>query len=290
MNINRIESNKDKWPISILCKDHVINPKGVIQIIHDIGKYKEYYLEMAEYFNKQGYIVVIHDQRGHGQSVIDVNDLGYFGKLGASYLIDDIYQVNQWIKGQYSHLPVILLGHGIGCIEIMNYLKLYDHTISGVIMYQSPSKNRLANIDKTIVYLLTKIKGKYYRSQRMFSLFYRPYKKNITTKHKWTYQNDSTIDKHVPTLIGVYHLFSLMDNAYDKNSWHGIFQVPIHFVSSIGCPYQKNVTSFFLQQKFLYQIGYHQITQWLDSCDNQQQMGQSSYENVMQWMDTIIDA
>lgn len=43
--------------------------KGIIQIVHGMSEHKERYEPFMEYMASLGYMTVIHDHRGHGQSV-----------------------------------------------------------------------------------------------------------------------------------------------------------------------------------------------------------------------------
>ena len=51
--------------------------KGVIQLVHGMSEHKERYEPFMEYMASLGYVAVIHDHRGHGQSVRSGDDLGY---------------------------------------------------------------------------------------------------------------------------------------------------------------------------------------------------------------------
>ena len=59
------------------------SPKAIVQIVHGMCEYKERYLDFINFLNKNGYIVIIHDLRGHGKSILTKDDLGYFYQDGA---------------------------------------------------------------------------------------------------------------------------------------------------------------------------------------------------------------
>ena len=55
------------------------NPcKGIVQFAHGMCEHKERYLPFMEFLSSNGYVCVINDHRGHGESVIESEDLGYF--------------------------------------------------------------------------------------------------------------------------------------------------------------------------------------------------------------------
>ena len=61
-------------------------------------EHKERYLDFIEYLNDCGYVVIIHDHRGHGKSVLDETDLGYFYGEGARAIVEDVHQLTNYIK------------------------------------------------------------------------------------------------------------------------------------------------------------------------------------------------
>ena len=50
---------------------------GVIQLIHGMLEYIDRYSEFAEFLTQNGFIVVGHDQLGHGKSVDSEKEYGF---------------------------------------------------------------------------------------------------------------------------------------------------------------------------------------------------------------------
>lgn len=74
------------------------NAKGVVQLVHGMCEYKERYENFAEFLTDHGYIVFSHDHRGHGKSVKNEEDLGYFGDKKGRAIVDDTAIVTDEIK------------------------------------------------------------------------------------------------------------------------------------------------------------------------------------------------
>ena len=92
-------------------------PHGVVQIVHGMSEHKERYLDFMTFLAKNGWIAVIHDNRGHGKSVKTKEDLGYFYEGGHEALVEDIEQVRAFVEeGLYEELPYVLLGHSMGSL------------------------------------------------------------------------------------------------------------------------------------------------------------------------------
>ena len=43
--------------------------KGIVQLVHGMSEHKERYIDFMKYLAENGYITVIHDNRGHGESI-----------------------------------------------------------------------------------------------------------------------------------------------------------------------------------------------------------------------------
>ncbi len=54
-------------------------PKAVLQISHGVTEHMLRYEELAEYFTRQGYVVVGNDHLGHGTSIAEGAKPMYFG-------------------------------------------------------------------------------------------------------------------------------------------------------------------------------------------------------------------
>lgn len=61
--------------------------KGVVQITHGMAEHSNRYGRFAVELCKNGYAVFICDLLGHGNSVSDDSELGYFGENGVESLL-----------------------------------------------------------------------------------------------------------------------------------------------------------------------------------------------------------
>ena len=88
----------------------------------------------------------MHDHRGHGKSVRQQEDLGYFYNGKEKAIVEDLHQITLWIKEEYPNLPVYLLGHSMGTLVARNYIKKYDNEIKKLILTGPPCKNPAVDI------------------------------------------------------------------------------------------------------------------------------------------------
>jgi len=92
------------------------NVNGVVQIVHGMNEYKERYFPFMDYLAEEGFITVIHDNRGHGKSICSPDDLGFMYRAGGKGFVSDIAQLNGIIKKRFPELPLFLIGHSMGTV------------------------------------------------------------------------------------------------------------------------------------------------------------------------------
>lgn len=108
-------------------------PVGILQMVHGMNEYKERYMSFMEYMAGKGYITLMHDNRGHGESVNSVWDIGYCYDAKEKGYIEDIYSVTCYIKKAFPGLPVVLYGHSMGSLGVRAYLRRHDDAIDGLV-------------------------------------------------------------------------------------------------------------------------------------------------------------
>lgn len=124
-----------------ICKpDAGVEVKGILQIVHGMTEHIGRYMDFAESLCSKGYIVAGCDLQGHGRS----NNLNYSGFLYVdSYedWLDNVETVRKYICGQYSELPIYILGFSLGSFVVrcipLERLDKYKGVILGGTGYNS---------------------------------------------------------------------------------------------------------------------------------------------------------
>lgn len=245
-----LESSSDNLPISMMAimpeKDTA--PAGILQLVHGMCEHKERYIPFMEYMAGQGFACFIHDHRGHGASVRDSGDLGYFYEGGVSGMIEDIRMITEEARRMFPGLPLVLFGHSMGSMAVRSFAKRYDDMISALIVCGSPSYNPAAGLGKTLASLFRKLRGDKYRPrmiQRMsFGSFGKKFRK-YGSPNAWicsdpeiveAYDNDPLCSFQF-TADGFENLFSLMLDAYSERGWKvSNPSLPVLFVSGADDP------------------------------------------------------
>ena len=216
--------------------------KGIIQILHGMCEYKERYEEFMRFFASHGYVAVCHDHRGHGDSVKDEADLGYFYDKTGKAIVDDAAQLTEFLKVEYPNLPVILFGHSMGSMVARCYLRDYDYLIDKAIICGSPSANPFCGAGIFLAKLISALRGDRHRSKLLAYLSTGKGAKRF--EHEgvgaWLTHDRNCIEKfyqnpkgkHKFTCNGYENLLCLMKTTYTKEGYQVRKpNLPIHFVS-----------------------------------------------------------
>ncbi|MCI8332434.1 MAG: alpha/beta hydrolase [Clostridiales bacterium] len=243
-------------------------PTGILQLVHGMAEHRERYFEVMDFFAGQGYVVIMHDHRGHGESVRSQRDYGFFYKNGASAMVEDTHQITLYVKQRFPGLAVVLLGHSMGSMVVRCYVRKYDDAIDGLIVCGSPSKNRMAGMGLALVKGMIKAKGAWHRSaliQKMAVGSLGRRFENEASENAWICSNAQVVQKYdqdprcgfVFTLNGFAALFELMMTTYQPNGWvmHNP-SLPILFIAGEDDPCIVSQTAFIKAVRFMRERGY----------------------------------
>lgn len=218
-----------------ITKIHVIKwipvetPVCIFQIIHGMAEYADRYDEFGSFLADKGFLVVANDQLGHGQSVTNQSDLGYFcEKDPSTVVVRDVHRLKKMMQEENPGIPYIILGHSMGSYILRNYLCEYGNGIQGAIVMgtgsQSPLTIKFA-LALTIVY--SKLKGSRYKSNFVNNLVMGAYNKkveNVKTLLDWLSRNEDNVKRYIAddkcgfifTVNGFHTLFKLVEGSQNK--------------------------------------------------------------------------
>ena len=167
--------------------------KGIVQISHGMTEHKERYEDFMSFLASNGYAAVTHDHRGHGASVNDGSDLGYFYTDDISAIRDDLHQVTLFIKGLFPDAPLWLFGHSMGSLVARCYLKKYDAELSGLILCGPPTRNPAAPLALLLARLSSLILGPDHRSRLIDHLAFSLFNKGYDVRNSWLSSDEENV-------------------------------------------------------------------------------------------------
>lgn len=280
---------------AIMTKPH--NPRGIVQISHGMCEHKERYLPFIKFLNDNGFACVIHDHRGHGKSIREYDDLGYFYENGANALVEDIYAVTQYAKNELPELPVFLLGHSMGSLGARCYLKDYDKEIAGLFVCGSPSNNPWGRFGNMFDDYLILAHGDHGRSVIVNNVFVNALQRNFrgeNLQNSWICSdpdvvheyNDDPLCSFSFTFNGYKALLELLASTYSDEGWNVKNpELPIRFLSGRDDPCIVNEKLFVSAAEHLKAKGYENVTYRL--FDNMRHEILNEKEKKIVWDDIL---
>lgn len=113
-------------------------PRGIVHINHGLAEHAARYARFAEFLARCGYHTYAHDHRGHGSTTSPDAPLGVFAwKDGRSKVLTDIAAVHDLIKREHPTLPLIVFGHSMGAIIVLNYLQRHSSHLKGAAIFNA---------------------------------------------------------------------------------------------------------------------------------------------------------
>ena len=113
----------------------------VIQVLHGLGEHAARYERFAHAAASRGYVVCVHDHRGHGPHT---EELGHFADdNGWHLLVADALLVQNFSRERFSDAPHVLLGHSMGSYIAQSFAMHYGDRLSALILSASTWTSRL---------------------------------------------------------------------------------------------------------------------------------------------------
>lgn len=118
------------------------NPKGIVHLVHGVAEHTGNYMDFAKFLNKNGYMVIMDDHRGHGKSISTAYPNGYM--IRGQELVDDELMVARYIKEAYPDLKYCMLGHSMGSMIARLFLRDNDKLLDKLIVMGTVPVNKLS--------------------------------------------------------------------------------------------------------------------------------------------------
>ena len=214
--------------------------KAVFQIAHGMAEHCNRYDDFASFLANAGIAVAISDHAGHGKSVTDDDNLGYFGESGGwDAFVDDHRTLTEIIKKEFPDVPVVFFGHSMGSFVAREYILRYgtDERIKAAIFCGTSGKNPASGIAIHLADAIMKIKGSKHRSEFINKMAFGPYNKKCEgrTPFDWLSTDTKQVDKYIAdkycgflfTAAGYKDLFTILTKVSAKDWYTKLPQLPI---------------------------------------------------------------
>lgn len=263
----KLNSKFDNLNLGVTIVTPESEPKGIVQISHGMSEHRKRYLGFMKFLAQNGYVSIINDHRGHGESIASENDLGYFYKNGHIGIVSDIHQVRNYIKDIYPNLSIVLLGHSMGSIVAREYIKKYND-IDKLILCGIPTENNSAKLGLKLCDAVSLFHGGKYRCEFINNLVLGAYNKGFKTENEWICSDKNVVNEYnndkncgfTFTLNGFKCLFKMLIDVYSPEGWNkGNLDLPILMLAGKSDPVIMTEHAFYKTKDFFRFLGYNNI-------------------------------
>ncbi len=269
--MQQLKANCDGLNLEVMTMAPDTPPKAVMVIHHGMCEHKERYTWFMKQMTEAGYACVIADMRGHGASVADKGDLGYFNGTGTRGVLLDLHQILYFARETFPDLPVILFGHSMGTLVVRDYIKAHDFGLAAVILCGAPCKNGAAGLACGLTKAMSVFPGARHRSTLLYNMALGSYDKAFRKERKqngWLSVDQKVCDLYdrdelcgFPFTVDGYRcLTGLLAEVYSKKGWEVTNpELPILVIAGGSDPVIGGVKGFRHTVHFLRGRGYERV-------------------------------
>ena len=229
-------------------------PKGVVQLAHGVGEHIGRYDDFARFLAENGYVVAGNDHLGHGKSVRDSSELGFFAEQGGwELVVEDMQRLHQRLAEEFPDKPLFLFGHSMGSFLTRTYIIRYRKGLSGVILCGTGQmQSAVVRGGKMLADMEVRRKGASYRSERLNNLAFGSYNDGISpvrTAADWLSRDEEAVDKYnADPLCGFVSSAGLFRDMMGGIAYNGKMRnlvrmkkdLPVFFISGAKDPVGEN--------------------------------------------------
>lgn len=263
-----IKSQFDNLELSVnyLIPDE--NIKGIVFIVHGMSEHKERYNYFLDKIKNNSYIAVVYDGRGHGKSIKDKNDLGYFYTNDCTALREDLYTVMNYFQDKYKLERNIIFAHSMGTLVVRSFLQKYDDIPSKVILCGPPIEQRLVDVGLFIAKISNIFQDSKKVNNFLNKLTFSSFNKGYKIENEWLSKNKENVLMYNKdnlcgftfTNNGFLILYKLQKLAFQKNKYLvKNANLPIFLIAGSKDPVIGSIEKFKKLELFLKQVGYKNI-------------------------------
>lgn len=227
-----------------------VNVKATLLILHGMQEHSGRYTMFAKYLSNNGIVVITYDHRGHGRTVSDKKDLGFFDlENPLEKLIQDAKILADYLQSLYPFVPHFVMGHSMGSFITRCLLQEASAQFKGAIIMGTGGKISGLKLAHTFISGLNKIAPRH-RSRLINGTF--GWHNNLRFKKESPQDGTNWLSANIDnrkafledplcgvdfTNNGFYTLFSAVLRATDKDWAKNIAtNFPILFISGADDP------------------------------------------------------
>ncbi len=174
--------------------DDVKNPKAVVLIIHGMQEHALRYVDFANFMNKNGYIVVASDLRGHGHTISNKDEYGRGEKDIFTETLADQHNLLTYIHETYK-LPIFIFGHSYGSMLTQKLIQETPLVEKAVLCGTADGSNFMFKAGNLLFKFIAPFKKKDKRNGIEEKISIKSYNKKFENGN-WLSRDDKVFEKY----------------------------------------------------------------------------------------------
>ncbi len=276
--------------------------KAYIHLCHGMAEHIDRYKEFAQFLNSQGFNVIYHNHRGHGENEV----LGHYSDNdGWLKTINDIVEVqDQCIEN--NELPLFLFAHSMGSFIAQGYAMRHGQRLAGLILsgtnYQHPFMYYAGRVvAKFENWRLRQGSPSTVMDKLSFASFNSHFKPN-RTDFDWLSRDNKQVDSYISdSLCGFacsaetwQQLLTGLIEISDKNNLTKIpAALPIYLFGGEKDPVGRMGKGIFALSEKLRQTGHDNVTSKLYKDARHEMLNetckQDVYQDISSWINQQLE-
>ncbi len=229
-------------------------PRGVVQIAHGIAEHIERYDGFMEFLANNGFVAAGNDHLGHGQSVSDSSELGFFDEQnGWDKVVGDMDKLHDIMSEEYPDIPYIFFGHSMGSFLTRTYLIRHpDKPDLAILCGTGQQAKMTVAAGYSIAAAGSKLGDPRNAGEKMSAMAFGSYNDaydNVRTDFDWLSRDPEIVDQYIedpmcgfPPTIGLFRdlMYGIMYISDPQNVAKMNKDTPILFISGWKDPVGEN--------------------------------------------------
>jgi len=277
---------------------------GIVQLVHGIAEHIARYDDFASFLADNGYIVVGHDQLGHGKSITDSEHTGFFSEeKGWEKAVQDIRALHDATAAKYPGKPYFLFGHSMGSFLARTYLIRFRTGLDGAVISGTGQQSAaLVTGGKLMSALEVRRNGATYKSDFLNKMAFGSYNdkiEHVRTVSDWLSRDEAVVDAYnedplcgfVPTAGLMHDMMSGIDFiSRQKNIERMKKDLPIMFVSGDCDPVGEQGRGVIKAYKCFLKAGMTDVTMKLYHGGRHEMINEINnaevYQDILTWLNS----
>ena len=282
-------------------------PRGIVQIAHGIAEHSARYDSFASFLAEHGFAVYTNDHLGHGRSLNDESELGFFADNGGwEMAVEDMRQLHDIAAGEFPGIPHFLFGHSMGSFLARTYIIYFRSGLDGVILSgtgQQPKALVLGG--KLLSSIEIKKNGGKFKSEMLNNIAFGKYNDGFDTPRTisdWISRDEAEVDKYIEDPLCGYipsaSLFHDMMCGIDfitkaRNVQRMNKSLPVYFMSGDADPVGENGKGVLRAYKSFLAAGMKDVAVKLYHDGRHEMLNELNrdevYRDILNWIEGELD-